>query len=303
MKKIFTILYIAAVMLSAAALHAQVRVVTTATDLASIARSVGGTRVAVESLTAGNTDLHYVQARPDFILKLNGAGLFVPVGLELEAGWVPLLLNQSRNPKIRKGAPGYCDAYAGIELLDKPSGEINRQMGDIHPYGNPHYWPDPVNGIVIAKNIKDSLVKADPASRDAYEAGFKNFKESSLAKTRALAALMGPHRGKEVVVYHTEFSYLLRRFSVRQGMMIEELPGVAPSPAHARRVAEYIRARKVPVVLVSPWSNVGFAGKIAREGGARLLVLPVQTGSGAGTGSYLEMVETSVRLLHGGLSQ
>jgi len=303
MKKSFTILHIAVVMLSTAALHARVRVVTTSTDLASIAGSVGGTRVTVESLTAGNTDLHYVQARPDFIMKLNRTDLFIPVGLELEAGWVPLLLNQSRNPKIHKGAPGHCDAYIGIELLDKPAGEINRQMGDIHPYGNPHYWPDPVNGIVIARNIKESLGRVDPEGRDAYEANFARFKNEALAKMKEIAALFSPHRGKEVVVYHTEFSYLLRRLGLKQGMMIEELPGVAPSPSHARRVKEYIRSRRVPVVLVSPWSNVGFAGNIARESGARLLVLPVQTGSARGTENYLKMTETSARMLAEALSR
>lgn len=282
---------------------AQLRVVATSTDLASIAKEVGGNRIFVESLTAGNTDLHYVQARPDYIVKLNKADMFVSIGLELEAGWVPLLLNQSRNPKIHRGSPGYCVAYAGIELLEKPSGEISRQMGDIHPYGNPHYWTDPINGIMIARNIKDSLAKIDPVGKEEYEKNFLAFKDAALKKTKELIALMAPHKGKEVVVYHTEFIYLLRRFGLVQGMMIEELPGVAPSPAHAKKVVEYIRLRKVPLVLVSPWSNVSYARKIAQDGGAKLLVLPIQTGSLPEAKTYLETIELSVRMLHKGITQ
>lgn len=282
---------------------AQLRVVTTSTDLASIAKEVGGNRVLVESLTAGNTDLHYAQARPDYIVKLNKADLFISIGLELEAGWVPLLLNQSRNPKIHRGSPGYCVTYAGIELLEKPSGEISRQMGDIHPYGNPHYWPDPINGIIIARNIKDSLIKVDPSGKEMYEKNFLSFKDAALKKTKELITLMAPHKGKEVVVYHTEFVYLLHRFGLVQGMMIEELPGVAPSPSHSKKVVEYIRSKKVPLVLVSPWSNVNFARKIAEDGGAKLVVLPIQTGSLPEAKTYLETIELSVRMLYKGLSQ
>lgn len=283
--------------------HAQIRVVTTSTDLANIAKEVGGERVIAESLTAGNTDLHYAQARPDYIVKLNKADVFVQVGLDLEAGWVPLLLNQSRNPKIHRDSPGYCAAYTGIELLEKPSGEITRQMGDVHPYGNPHYWTDPVNGIVIAKNIKEALIRVDGAGKDIYEKNFSRFKTTVVNKTKELIALLAHHRGREVVVYHTEFVYMLRRFGLVQGMMIEELPGVSPSPAHVKKVVGYIRERKVPLILVSPWSNVGFAGKIARESGAQLLVLPIQTGSMEGTESYLKMIEKSAKLLHEGLSK
>ncbi len=302
MKRLFAIAVIGMCAVANGA-FAQLRVVTTSTDLASIAKEVGGNRVAVESLTTGNTDLHYAQARPDYIVKLNKADLFVSIGLELEAGWVPLLLNQSRNPKIHRGAPGYCVAYAGIDLAEKPTGEITRQMGDIHPYGNPHYWPDPINGIVIARNIKESMIKIDPAGKDEYEKNFHSFKDAAVKKTKELMALMSPHKGKEVVVYHTEFVYVLRRFGLSQGMMIEELPGVAPSPAHAKKVIEYIRARKVPLVLVSPWSNVSYAGKIAKEGGAKLLVLPIQTGSVPEAKTYLDMIDTSVRMLHKGLTQ
>ncbi|MCX7679831.1 MAG: metal ABC transporter substrate-binding protein [Spirochaetes bacterium] len=288
---------------TAGEVFAQLRVVTTSTDLASIAKEIGGAKVFVESLTAGNTDLHYVQARPDYIVKLNKADLFVSIGLELEAGWVPLLLQQSRNSNIRYGARGYCIAFAGIELLEKPTGEVNRQMGDIHPFGNPHYWADPINGIAIAKNIKESLVKIDPAGREIYEKNFNSFKNEVLKKTKELLSLMAPHRGKEVVVYHTEFVYLLRRFGLVQGMMIEELPGVAPSPAHAKKVIEYIREKKVPAILVSPWSNVRYAQKIAKESGATLLVLPIQTASVPEATTYINMIEVSVRMLHKGLSQ
>ncbi len=303
MKIKYLLLSMTAFLTIAQALPAKVRVVTTSTDLASIARSIGGNHVTVESLTAGNTDLHYAQARPDFIMKLNRADVFIEVGLELEVGWSPLLLNQSRNPKIHRGSPGYCIAHRGIALLEKPAGEITRQMGDIHPYGNPHYWTDPVNGIIIARNVRDTLKAVDPSNRGAYESAFNDFSKKALEKTKELQSLMGRHRGKSVVTYHSEFVYLLGRFGLKQSLMIEELPGVSPSPARARLAVEHIRKNGITLVLVSPWSNLGVAGKIAREGGARLVVLPIQTASASGTETYLKMVETAVKLLDEGLSR
>lgn len=158
---------------------AKIRVVTTSEDLASIARSIGGSLVQTESLTSGNTDLHYAQARPDYIVKLNRADVFIQVGLELEVGWVPILLRQARNAKIIRGAPGYCITWRGVPLKGKPAGLITRQMGDIHPRGNPHYWTDPVNGIIIGRNIRDTLIRVDPANTARYRRNFKKFRGKS----------------------------------------------------------------------------------------------------------------------------
>src|SRR3954464_554870 len=125
--------------------HAQgkLNVVTSTEDLAAIATEVGGDRISVESIARGYQDPHFVEAKPSFILKMQKADLLIVVGRELEIGWLPPLITQSRNAKVQVGGPGYLDASMQARILDLPTGQVTRAMGDVHPLGNPHYWLDP----------------------------------------------------------------------------------------------------------------------------------------------------------------
>ena len=133
-----------------------IKVVTTLTDLKSITEFIGGNKVSVTSIATGYQNPHFVDPKPSYIISLSNADLFVTVGLDLETGWSPQLLASSRNTKIQKGAAGYVDASEGVGLLQVPT-SANRAEGDIHIYGNPHYWLDPMNGKVIARNIANGL--------------------------------------------------------------------------------------------------------------------------------------------------
>src|SRR5919199_283161 len=150
-----TALTVVAILLCAGPARAQGRlnVVTTTEDLASIAREVGGDRITVEAIARGYQDPHFVEAKPSFILKLQRADVLIVVGRELEIGWLPPLIQQSRNGKIQPGAPGYLDASLQARILEIPQGQITRAMGDVHPLGNPHYWLDPENGKIVAREI------------------------------------------------------------------------------------------------------------------------------------------------------
>ena len=145
-------------------------VITTTEDLAALAREVGGDRIDVEALARGFQDPHFVEPKPSFILKLNKADLLIAVGRELEIGWLPPLITQSRNPKLQPGAQGYLDASLNVRILDMPAGQITRAMGDVHPQGNPHYWLDPGNGRRIAQTIQKKLAEMSPGDA-AYFAG------------------------------------------------------------------------------------------------------------------------------------
>lgn len=281
---------------SGLSLHA-LKIVATTSDLASIAKEVAGDLAEVESLTEGNIDLHFVSARPDFILKMNRADVFVEVGLDLEAGWTPLLLNQARNPKIQRGQQGYCFAWKGIKLLQVPTGVVDRSMGDIHIFGNPHYWIDPLNGVQIAKNILNTLTLVDYSNEKKYRANYDAFVAKVKKLTLDLMKLMKPHKGKKLVVYHQEFNYMADRFGLEIAGSVEQRLGIAPGPAWINKTVALIKEQKVPVVLVSPWSNVGIARRVAEESGAKLLILPVQTGSGDNTETWLKMIETATRTL------
>ena len=145
-------------------------VITTTEDLASLAREVGGDRIDVEALARGYQDPHFVEPKPSFILKLNKADLLIVVGRELEIGWLPPLITQSRNAKLQPGGVGYLDASLNARILDVPAGQITRAMGDVHPQGNPHYWLDPGNGRRIAQTIQTKLSEMSPGDA-AYFAG------------------------------------------------------------------------------------------------------------------------------------
>src|SRR6266404_207250 len=175
MKRI--LLLIVAVVVMAAPAHAQskLNVITTTEDLAAIAREVGGDRIAVESIARGYQDPHFVEAKPSFILKLQKADLLIAVGRELEIGWLPPLVQQSRNGKIQPGAEGYLDASLTAQILEIPNGNITRAMGDVHPFGNPHYWTDPENGKRIAKAVSEKLVQFRPSDRAVFEQRLADF--------------------------------------------------------------------------------------------------------------------------------
>src|SRR6266508_4086529 len=159
------LLPLAALLPASRAVAASVTVVTSTEDLAALAREVGGDRVKVEALARGYQDPHFVEAKPSFILKLHSADLLIAVGRELEIGWLPPLITQSRNAKVQPGADGYLDASLTAKILDIPTGQITRAMGDVHPLGNPHYWLDPANGRRIGKEIADKLSELRPNDR------------------------------------------------------------------------------------------------------------------------------------------
>src|SRR6267154_1723961 len=144
-----------------------IHVVTTTQDSKSITEIIGGNKVDVFSIATGYQNPHFVDPKPSYIIKLSNADMFVTLGLDLETGWSPQLLSSSRNPKIQKGSAGYVDASIGVQLMQVPS-SINRGEGDIHIYGNPHYWLDPLNGKQIAKNIYDGLVRISPANKTFF---------------------------------------------------------------------------------------------------------------------------------------
>src|SRR3989441_7264167 len=177
----------------------KLNVMTTTEDLASIAREVGGDRIAVEAIARGYQDPHFVEAKPSFILKLQKADLLIAVGRELEIGWLPPLIQQSRNGKIQPGAAGYLDASLGATILEVPTGQITRAMGDVHPLGNPHYWMDPENGKRIAKEMADKLSELRPNDRAFFQQQLASFTTRIDEGLKRWQATMAPYKGAKIV--------------------------------------------------------------------------------------------------------
>jgi len=287
---------VAALSFAPAPAVAAVQVVTTTTDLASIARLVGGDRVKVDSIAAGNQDPHFVDAKPSFLVKLKKADLFVEVGLELEIGWAPNLLSNSRNPKIQTGAPGFVDASAGIAPLQIPTA-ADRSAGDIHPYGNPHYWLDPVNGKQIAANIAAGLERVDPAGAEAYRANLAAFDakiDSSLAQW---TEKMKPLAGVPIVAYHNSWPYFERRFGFKVVGFVEPKPGIPPSGRYVAELAETMKQQKVQVILMSPFYDQKTAELVSRLSGAKVVTLSNSVDGLPGADDYFKLFDVNVGLL------
>src|ERR1043165_7811295 len=173
--KLHKLICLAATVLVPSFVLAKPQVVTSTEDLAAIAREIGKDKIDVFSIAKGYQDPHFVDPKPSYLLKLGRADLLIIVGMELEVGWLPPLLQNARNTKILPGNPGYLDASEGCHILQKPTGTVDRSMGDVHPYGNPHYWTDPENGRIIAQHVAEKLSALDSAHKDNYAANLKEF--------------------------------------------------------------------------------------------------------------------------------
>ncbi len=265
----------------------KIRVVTTTTDLRYIAEQLVGDRGEVESMIRGYDDPHFVMTRPDFLVKLNKADVFCMVGLDLEVGWVPLLLEQSRNMQIQKGQNGYCDASVGITILGKPTVMVDRSMGDLHIYGNPHYWLDPINVIQMAYTMLNSLRLADPENEAFYKANFESFRTRMIDLVKEEMKLFQPYFDSKVAVFHQEFVYLASRFKFNANLSIEERPGIPPSNRYMEDVIKTMNSQGIKVILISPVNNPKYAEFVASKvPGAVILTMPTSVGGMPESTSY-----------------
>jgi zinc/manganese transport system substrate-binding protein len=281
----------------------KLNVMTTTEDLASIAREVGGERITVEAIARGYQDPHFVEAKPSFILKLQKADLLIVIGLELEIGWLPPLVQQSRNGKIQPGAEGYLDASQGVEKLEIPTGQITRAMGDVHPLGNPHYWMDPENGKRIAKEMVDTFDRLRPGDRSYFDQRVADFTTRLDAAEKRWMATMAPYKGTKVVTYHRSFPNFAERFGLEIVGYVEPRPGIPPTPQHTLDLINEMKRQKVKVVLVEPYFDLKTPTAIGRDTGARVLVMPPSVGGVKETSDYFALFDYNINLLVNALKQ
>jgi len=281
----------------------KLNVMTTTEDLASIAREVGGDRILVDSIARGYQDPHFVEAKPSFILKLQRADVLVVVGRELEIGWLPPLIQQSRNAKIQPGASGYLDASLHARILDIPAGQITRAMGDVHPLGNPHYWLDPENGKVIARAIAAKLSELRPHDRTYVDQRLADFTNRLTEAEKRWMSMVAPYRGVKVVTYHRSFTNLADRFGLDVIGYIEPRPGIPPGPQHTLDLVNEMQRQNIKIVLVEPYFDLKTPNAIGRQTGARVLVLPPSVGGTKDVSDYFKLFDYDITLLVDAIKQ
>ncbi|HNX35220.1 MAG TPA: metal ABC transporter substrate-binding protein [Kiritimatiellia bacterium] len=310
---------------------AKIKIVTTTTDLADIARAVAGNAAEVSSITTGREDPHTLTAKPGFIVRARDADVWIRIGMELEIGWEPVILRDARNTRIRVGMPRHIDASDHVIRLEVPTQRVTRDQGDIHPEGNPHYWLDPLNGRLVAATIAERLCALYPEHKAKFEEDLHRFERDldtrmfgaalvdalggenlwkAIAEKRLEAFLaekgmadkaggwygtMRPHQGKTIVTYHRSWVYLTERFGLRGDLQLEPKPGIPPSAKHLASLVSDAEARKVRVILQEPFYTLKAAEFVAARTGAKVVVVPTMTGGSAEATSYLDMLDNVIR--------
>ena len=282
---------------------AVVNVVATTEDLADLTRQVGGERVKVDSIAKGYQDPHFVEAKPSFILKLAKADLLVVVGRELEIGWLPPLVTQSRNAKIQPGGAGYLDASLTARILEIPTGTLTRAMGDVHPSGNPHYWLDPGNGRHIAKAVADKLSAMAPADAAYFAARYADFDKRLAEAEKRWDAAMAAYKGLKVVTYHRSWPNFTDRFGLEVIGYVEPKPGIPPSPSHTTDLIQEMKRQGIKLLLVEPYFDRKTPDSIARETGSKVLVLAPSVGAEKEITDYVKLFDYDVNLVATAMQQ
>jgi zinc/manganese transport system substrate-binding protein len=317
----------------AAAEGEKLKVLATTTDVREICKEVGGDDVAVTCLTKGPEDPHFLDARPSFVKAAAEADALVVTGMELEIGYEPLLLSESRNAKIQKGQPGYVDCSVDVEKLEVPTGTVDRSQGDVHPFGNPHYLVDPAQAKKAAKTVADAFAKLDPPHADAYRKRLDAFQtkldramfgEALLADQKAdrlerrlaegkllefleqrglkeklggLAAELAPFAGRKVAAYHANAVYLCNRFHLEQVGTLEPKPGIPPSPKHLAELEEQMRTEKARLVIYTAYQPARTAESVAGEVGGVAVRIAHMPDAVANTPTYVETLAYNVKAL------
>lgn len=309
----------------------------TVPELGSLVRTIGGDRVAVEVFTKPTEDPHFTPARPSLVKSLNACQLLVQVGMDLELGWLPLLLKNARNAAVLPGAPGFLDASTAITPIDVPSGPVDRSMGDVHPYGNPHYLLDPLNGVRVAAAIHERLAALRPADRALFDERLAAFRKAvatglvgatlagkydveklallaehgklveflrSQGEEKDLGGWLGavaPSFGAKVIDDHPMWPYFARRFGLVVADHLEPKPGVPPTTKHLADVVALVKSERVRIVLASAYYDPRHARFVADETGAKVLEMANQAGARPGTDDYLAFIDYDVRQVAEGL--
>lgn len=272
----------------------KIRVVTTTTDLKALTEAVGGRLVEVDALARGNQNAHDLEVRPSLMVKVRRADLLVTNGLDLDQ-WAEIVVRGANNPNVLFGAPGRVDASAGIMVLEVPNTRVDRSMGDVHPFGNPHYTADPGMAPVVTTNILEGLARLAPQHRAAFERNRQEFLTRLAQAMTRWSAELAPFKGTKVVVDHNMWPYFLTRFGLVQAGTIEERPGIPATPGHITKLVASMKEDKIRLILTVPWGDRRLAESVAQQTGAKAVVVASSVGAVKGTDTYLDTIDYNIR--------
>ena len=252
-------------LLSTTSASAKLNVVTTLTDLRAIAAEVGGDLITVESIAKGTQDPHYIEAKPSFMVKASRADLMVSIGLDLEIGWLPSILNGARNPKIVTGSQGYLEVGPLVNPVEVITGNVTRSEGDVHPFGNPHVTLDPIRCGDIGVVIAERMGKLDTAHAGKFMENAKRLQARMVEKSKGWQARISKSGITKVVSYHKTLTYFFDRFHLENPAILEPKPGIPPTSGHIIDVINIMKEQNIQLILVENYFDPTVTNKIKQE--------------------------------------
>jgi zinc/manganese transport system substrate-binding protein len=301
MKKLFGFLsaVVASLALPAAA-HAKLNVVATTTDLKALVKEVGGDLISVDAIAKGTQDPHYIEAKPSYMTKTSHADLVVAVGLDLEVGWLPSILNGARNPKVRPGNKGYLELGQYVDALEVPTGKVTRAEGDVHPFGNPHFYLDPIRMGKLASVVAERLGELDTDHAAEFTKRAEAFNARMEKKTKEWLARIKKSNVKAVVTYHKTLTYFFDRFELQNPAILEPKPGIPPTSGHILEVIQLIKQKKIPLLMIENFFDPTVSNRIVEDvPGVRVAVVPVSVDGAPGTDTLDDLYEKLVSVVAG----
>lgn len=289
-----TAILLIVLLLSATPAFAKVKIVATLPWIGSVSNEIGKEQVEVVTLVKPNQDPHLVEARPSMILATRKADILMYNGLDLEIGYLPVLIESSRNPNIQPGKPGNFDGSHFVTVLEKPV-SVDRSMGDVHPLGNPHYHYSPRNILAVAEGMANALSTIDLPHADAYKANLATFREKVRAKQKEWSTL--PTKGRRFLAYHKLFEYLAADFGFTIAAYVEPKPGIPPSAGYIERLIETIKETRPDGILLTPYYGRREADFLTHKTGVRSIILPHDVGAVSGAKDWFSFMDQTLSAL------
>ena len=296
MKKIITILAAIIFILQTSASFAKVKVVTTLSDLNAIVKEVGGDKVDSMHLAKPSDDPHQIEPKPTFLRNLSKADLLFLVGMDLEI-WLQPLIDSSHNMKIQKGQNGYVDCSTVISPKEVPTTRVTPELGDVHPLGNPHYWLDPNNAVLIAELAYKKLSSIDSENEKYYSDNLIVFKSKINDKIKAWKEKMAKISNRKIVCQHSSWIYFTDFTGLEIVGYVESRPGIPPTAREISNITSLMNEKGCKNIICESYQNKKFPNMIAKKINGKVISLPASTGAVKGTDTYFSFIDFLINKL------
>jgi len=277
----------------------KIKIVTTTTVLANIAEQITGDAADIFYVASPKRDLHKVSPTPQDVLKTKKADIFIYHGLQAEPWLLPLLNASGRNEFLEANGKAI-DASVGVEPLEVPS-DVSRLEGDIHPFGNPHYWLDPANAKIAAKNITEGLKRNYPDDGVQFDDRLNLFNQKLEDKLIEWSSRMNPFKGATIVTYHRSWSYFVKAYGLEVVGEVEPKPGIPVTSKHLGELETKMRSEKVSLIITESYQDDKPTHRLAKATGAKVVELSQFNGGKKGANNYFDLMDYNIEQIEAAL--